>query len=97
MNTKTAVWKYAVPQSSRFTLQIPKYSDPLAFVYNPGFDGYFVYFRVDPTQQLREYKFRLTGTGQEIEENDNHSMQHTYIGTAMDKDGFVVYHLFQHL
>jgi len=51
----------------------------------------FIWALVNPTGELFPYKFRLAGTGHEINESSNMS----YIGSFQMRGGALVFHLFK--
>ena len=83
------VYKYPLTHEATPTIQIPSGYKILCFAYQA--DTPTVWALVNPDNDVEDVKFRLFGTGHEIEESPN-TLE--FIGTAMV--GPYVFHLFRY-
>lgn len=84
------VYKYTLDLANRVSIELPKGAEILHF--NNQNENPTIWCLVEPNEKTEERKFRLTGTGHPIEENNL-----KYIDTAYFKDGALVFHLFEEL
>ena len=80
------VWKWKVPVLSTFTLELPGFPEFLTCQTQKGMPVFWAV--VEPDARLREYKFRVIGTGVPFRSPDPWH----YIGTF--QLGSQVWHLF---
>ena len=84
------IWKYPInTQDVDFVLEIPEGAKPLYFEVQRGVPTLWVL--VNPNNKFEKRYFRIVGTGDTIEEEDNI----TYIGTIQLADGDLIFHLFE--
>lgn len=89
------IWKYPVPITDRFTLQIPGgYSFLDVQVQRDGYDneGAMLWALVDPEKPKEAVDFVLVGTGRSYPDEDDGSFWH--VGTFQMRGGALVWHLF---
>lgn len=88
------IWKYPIPITDEFTLELPFNSKILYVGWSRGssiFDVAHVWVLIPDTEAYKiERKFHIFGTGNPIMENENRLQ---YIGTF--KEDKFVWHLFE--
>ena len=82
------IWKYEVPIEDHFTLELPVNSKILSFQLQRGTPTIWV--MVDTKKPIILRKFRLCGTGHELE-----NKYWKFIGTIQMHNGDLVFHLFE--
>lgn len=85
------VWKYEIPGTDRFTLELPKGARLLSI--QPQGNQVCLWALVDPAQPKEARLFRLAGTGHPIEELD----RLTFVATFQIHGGALVFHVFEYL
>jgi hypothetical protein len=83
------VYKYPIPTTDEFTLELPEGAKILTF--QTQNETPCIWALVDPMRQLETVGFRLFGTGHPVENADTIE----YIGTAQMAGGRLVWHLFK--
>lgn len=84
------IWKYPInTMDVNFVLEIPEGAKPLHFELQGGVPTLWVL--VNPKHKFEKRYFRIVGTGDIIEEEDNLN----YIGTIQMADGDLIFHLFE--
>ena len=86
------VWKYAIPMSSEFTLQMPRGAKPLTVQTQQG--APMMWALVDDAAPMVEHRFALVGTGHPIDYADRYLGSFQYLGTFQAAGGQLVWHLF---
>jgi len=84
------VWKYPLYTEDYFSLSLPSGSEILTVQMQHGSPQ--IWALVNPDNQEEERKFRLAGTGHNIE-HAKEDMK--YIGTFQLYDGDLIFHLFE--
>ena len=85
------VYKYPIPIEDEFIIVLPKNGNILHFDVQYGVPQLWVLVNPDsPTENVR---FRLLGTGHDIDINSPDELQ--FIGTIQLHNGSLVYHLFR--
>ena len=84
-----AVWKFPIPVKDEFALEMPRDAE-LLFVAAQNEQG-FLWARVitDDRVSIVERRFRLRGTGHEVD------LDSKYVGSFMLRGGAIVFHLFE--
>lgn len=85
----TSVWKYTVPVTDVFTLNIPVGSTVLSVAVQ-GRDVN-LWAEVDTSKPTVARRFRVAGTGHAIPADESRR----FIGTFLLQDGLLVFHLFE--
>ena len=83
------IYKYPVPITDKFTLELPIDADILAF--QTQGDTPCIWALIDPEVAEETVNFRLFGTAHTIEDADTLE----YIGTTQMAGGALVWHLFK--
>jgi hypothetical protein len=84
------VYKYEVPFDDEFTLELPTAARLLTF--QAQHEKPCLWALVDSEARLTKRRFRLAGTGHDINEAERDLI---YIGTAQFRGGSLVFHLFE--
>lgn len=85
------IFKYAVPTTDHFELELPIGADILTFQSQNG--SFYIWAIVDDGGLNEKRYFRLTGTGHDLTEDTPKIKK--YMGTAQIAGGGLVFHLFE--
>jgi hypothetical protein len=81
------VWKFAIPIADEFALLMPGAVE-LLFVATQAEQG-CLWARVEPQNPIEQRRFKLRGTGHDVDFRSRH------IGSFMLRGGALVFHLFE--
>jgi len=84
------IFKYEIPISDCWEITMPKGAKILTF--QTQNEAPCIWVLVDPERSQEKRKFRVVGTGHEINEKDE---KLEYIGTCQMMAGVLVWHLFE--
>jgi hypothetical protein len=90
VSSMSKIWKYEVEIKDHFEVVMPVLSKPLCVMVQYGTPQMWV--QVTPSDQTSIRRFRLAGTGHEINEYEG---THKYIGSFQLANGDLVFHLFE--
>lgn len=82
------IYKYPIPVSGEFILDLPKGSKPLCVQIQQGQPQ--MWAAIDPMAPLVKHLFQLCGTGHDREDIN----PFTYLGTFQVQGGTLVFHVF---
>lgn len=83
-----AVWKYEIPIDDSFIIAMPREAKLLCIMVQHGQPQ--LWALVDPTLAVSERRFRLAGTGHEIDEDIR-----SHVGSFQMIGGDLVFHVFE--
>ena len=86
---RKTIWKFEVPQKSKFQLQMPAGAKILSLQAQGGIGQ--IWAMVDPDAQLETRAFHQYGTGHEIKDAE----ALTFLGTYQMESGNLVFHVFE--
>ena len=94
MNT---IWKYMIPNTDKFTLEIPKGAAYLT-TREQGGEGH-MWWAVDPDEPTEDHTFVIRGTGHELPPHEDKAtkIRTFYRGTYMLHGGLIVLHVFEQI
>ncbi len=88
--SRMQVWKYQIPESFSFRLEMPAGAVPVHVDVQHG--GVCIWAVVDPSASKESREFFVVGTGHDIPDGidcDDH------VGTFLTSGGALVFHIFQ--
>jgi hypothetical protein len=90
MSPALTVWKFPIPITDNFEIEMPKSAACLTVQLQH--DNPYLWALVDPTAESTKVKFRLAGTGHPIEVPQEGL---EYLGSFQLSGGDLVFHLFK--
>ena len=86
--TKKTIWKFAIPDSTVFTLAMPQ--DAKVLSVQIQCESPVLWALVDPQAPKAKRTFHVVGTGWDFDPTDL-----SYVGTFQLQGGLLVFHLFE--